>query len=264
MIDLHTHILPGFDDGPASSEESLAMLRQAADQGITELVASPHVMKGSYDHTPESIARGVAELQALAQAAGIPVKLHVGGEVYLDFDVLEAAKEQRAITLGAGRYVLLEFPAMGLPQGMDEIVFELQIRGYHPILAHPERNLDIINKPSLLYELVYKGVLVQQNAGALLGYFGNSVREVARLFLEHHLVHAVASDAHDARQRTFCQREWVALATPLLGADNVAQLTTTVPGAIIRGEEVDFNEPLQLVEGGWLQDLRQWWRRRAQ
>ena len=214
MIDLHAHILPGFDDGPPTLEDSLAMLRQAAEEGVTEIVATPHVMKGSYDHTRESIAAAVKELNAAAAAAGINLPVHPGGELYLDFDLLDMVKEQRTITLGAGRYVLLEFPAMGIPQGMDEIVFNLQINDYHPVLAHPERNVDIINKPSLLYELCYKGVLVQQNTGSLLGYFGKSVQQVAKLFLAHRLVHVVASDAHDARQRCFRHKAWVAAATP--------------------------------------------------
>ncbi len=258
MIDLHAHVLPGFDDGPAALEESLAMLRQAAAQGLTAVTACPHIMKGSYDHTRESIAAAVAELNAAAQAEQIPVTVYPGGENYLDFDLVEAAKAGTAATLGAGKYLLLEFPALGLPQGMDSIIFDLQISGYHPVLAHPERNVDIINQPSLLYEMVYKGVLVQQNAGSLLGYFGGAVQKVAKLFLQHNLVHVVASDAHDSRQRDFKQQAWVTAATPLIGADNVAQLTRAVPAAILRGAEVEFNDPRPITAGGWAQQLRDW------
>ena len=196
MIDLHSHILPGVDDGPATLEESLELARSAAADGIRIIAATPHV-RDDYPTTPTTMERLLAELRAAIQAEGIPIDVRPGGEIAIDW--LDRLSDEDLIRFGLGgspHYLLVEFPYAGWPLSLHEWVFRLVTRQITPVIAHPERNADVQGNPNELRPLVDAGALVQITAASLDGRIGRSSKAAAIGLIASGLAHLLASDAH--------------------------------------------------------------------
>lgn len=202
MIDLHTHILPGFDDGAKDLAEALAMARLAAEDGITLLAATPHVVRGQFFPTRAEILAAVAELNRQLIKEGLPLRVLAGAEYRLEADLPRRLAAGELLTLNdGGRYLLVELPAEVLPLYAERVLYELQLRGVTPVLAHPERNAVLGRNPSFFRGLVSRGVLSQVTAASLTGFHGKEARRTAFSFLERSLAHLIASDAHSAKDR---------------------------------------------------------------
>ncbi|HLG71327.1 MAG TPA: CpsB/CapC family capsule biosynthesis tyrosine phosphatase, partial [Chloroflexota bacterium] len=201
MIDLHNHILPGVDDGAGSVEEACRMAAALVDQGVTQACCTPHTTEWAAAGDEARIGERVVELQASLDERGIGLKLLPGSEAHLSPTLAADVRKRAVAPLNGSQYLLLEFPYDFLPPLFERVVFELQAGGVHPVIAHPERIGPIADDPSILYRLVHRGCLAQLTAMSLAGGFGPRVREVSDLMLEHRLVHAIASDAHDADPR---------------------------------------------------------------
>lgn len=197
MIDIHCHIIPGIDDGARNLKASLKMARIAKDDGITTLVATPHIL--DVPVSIEKVKKKLDRLSAFFKAKGIDIKMLPGAEVSLfSFSRLgEPAK----YTINGSRYILVEFPYINLPDYMDEVLFSLSAKGLIPILAHPERNPQVIDDPELIETFLKNNVLVQITAGSITGDFGEDIEECAEYMLESGLVDIVSSDAHSTRKR---------------------------------------------------------------
>jgi protein-tyrosine phosphatase len=251
VIDLHSHVLPGVDDGCATLEESLELLRAAAADGIRALAATPHV-RSDYPTAPETMERLVREVGEAAAAAGIGVEVLRGGE--LAFDRLEelTLDEVRRFGLGGNPdVVLLEFPYFSWPPGLEQRLFRLQAAGITPVLAHPERNAEVQAAPERLEEAVSQGVLVQVTAASLEGRLGASSQRAAQALLDRGLAHLLASDAHTPAVR----RIGLAGAAAAAGDGVLARwLTEDVPGAIVG------RRPVPERPAGAGRPRREWWR----
>jgi protein-tyrosine phosphatase len=198
MIDLHCHILPGVDDGPRTLAESLAMARLAAADGVTAIAATPHLPPGAFaEHA--WIGEGVAALNAALQAEQIPLTIFPGAEIMAVPEVLE--HKDRLPHLGAGPYLLLEVPLVGLPNYLEELVFALQLAGLRPVLAHPERSHLARHDLPLILRLAERGCILQINADSLLGRNGRAIRGLATRLVREVPACILASDAHDAIYR---------------------------------------------------------------
>jgi protein-tyrosine phosphatase len=200
VIDLHCHILPGIDDGPADMAGTLEMAREHVARGTNVVVATPHV-GWDYPNTPEVIEAGVAEVNAELQAEGIPLEVLSGAEVALTRAVDLSAEQLKDLRLGSGPWLLLEAPISVDSPGVETLVGIVQSRGVRVLLAHPERCASFHSDPQLLERLVGAGCLAQVTGGALTGFFGRTVQAAARRYVDEGLVHVVSSDAHDARHR---------------------------------------------------------------
>lgn len=202
MIDLHVHILPGLDDGAADLEEALAMARAAKNDGITCLVATPHYVTGWFAPEKGRVLEAVEELNRCLAAEGIGVVVLPGAEYRLEPDLPERYEKGELLTLGGkSRYLLVELPPGLLPPYAERVLFELQLCGVTPVLAHPERNGAPMHEQELLFKWAARGVLFQLTAASLKGAFGEGVRRAAQQFLRNGFVHLVASDAHSAVHR---------------------------------------------------------------
>lgn len=196
MIDLHSHILPGVDDGPATLEESLELARSAASDGIRVIAATPHV-RDDYPTTPTTMERLLAELRAAIRGEGIPIDVRPGGEIAIAW--LDRLSEEDLVRFGLGgspHYLLVEFPYAGWPLSLHEWVFRLVTRQITPVIAHPERNADVQANPDELRPLVDAGALVQITAASLDGRIGRSSKAAAMGLIDRGLAHLLASDAH--------------------------------------------------------------------
>ncbi len=235
MIDLHSHILPGLDDGSRTVDEARALARRAADDGVTAIAATPHV-RSDYPTRPEEMERGVTRLREDFVEQEIDVEVLPGGEIDLVMLGSLDDDELRRFTLAqSGRYLLLEFPYSGWPSGLEETVYGLGLRGFLAILAHPERNREVQSSPARLGEAVRMGALVQLTAASLDGRIGRSSQKAAERLLEDGLAHLLASDAHTPEIR----EAGLGAAAEAVGDDGLARfLTVEAPAAIVAGEPV--------------------------
>jgi protein-tyrosine phosphatase len=196
VIDLHSHILPGIDDGPETLEGSLELARAALADGIETIAATPHV-RDDYPTTPEVMERAVAGLRVALTHAGLPLDVRTGGEIAIERIDGMSHEDLRRFGLGGNpRYLLLEFPYGGWPLVLADIVFSLRVTGITPVIGHPERNAEVQADPDRLGPLVDQGALVQLTAASLVGRVGRGAQRAAVGLLDRELVHLLASDAH--------------------------------------------------------------------
>jgi protein-tyrosine phosphatase len=232
LIDLHSHVLPGVDDGPADLDGALAICRAAAEDGIEVLAATPHVRAHDYPTTAEQME---AALASLAAAAGDVVRLVPGGELDLG-EVSRPVEELRRFALaGNPRYLLVETPYLGWPLDIADRLFDLRASGITPVLAHPERNADVQAQPALLEPLVASGTLVQLTAASVDGRLGNRTQACSRTLIDRGLAHLLASDAHAPSIRAIGMR---AAANAVGDAELAQWLTVGVPRAIVEGTRI--------------------------
>ena len=241
MIDLHSHVLPGVDDGVKTIAESLDLLRAAHDDGIRQIAATPHVRE-DYPTSAREMELRVAEVCGAAREAAIPVEVLPGGELDLEFAArLDDADLRRFGLGGNASLLLLEFPYFGWPLQLPDLVFDLQLRGFRIVLAHPERNADVQHDPERLRPLVDGGVVVQLTAASLDGRLGGAPRTAAKRLLDARLAHLLASDAHAPDVRSV----GLSRAAGDAGDDGLARwLTEDVPAALLAGAALpDRPEP---------------------
>ncbi|MEX0642395.1 MAG: CpsB/CapC family capsule biosynthesis tyrosine phosphatase [Pirellulales bacterium] len=201
FVDIHCHLLPGIDDGPRDWDESLAMARLAAEDGMTTIIATPHQL-GSFSHNRgDDIRARVTELQQRLDSAAIPLRVLPGGEARIEPDMSDGVVRGEVLSLGNHRrHVLIELPHdIYLP--LESVLDDFSRRKMVVILAHPERNRGLQRRPELLAPLVDAGCLTQITASSLCGTFGPDAKELAEWLLEVGLVHTVASDGHGSRSR---------------------------------------------------------------
>lgn len=196
MIDLHTHILPGLDDGARTLADALEMARVFVAEGVTVVAATPHVRE-DFPTSANTMLRSVARLRQMFDEEGIPLTLLPGAEVAIDWLVRLDVTELRRLSLaGSGHYLLVETPYRGWPVELLERLLSLRAAGFTPVLAHPERNPAVQATPSLLAPLVRGGTLVQVTAASLDGRLGSGSRDAGHRLVAAGLAHLVASDAH--------------------------------------------------------------------
>jgi protein-tyrosine phosphatase len=202
VIDLHAHVLPGVDDGPATLIEALDMLRLMAQQGLQTVVATAHALDGKYNATRDMILRGTEALNVSAAAANIGVRVLPSMEVYLGFDTIQSARRGELVGLNDSKYLVVELPHGEFPAYTERALFELLMAGYRPILNHPERNLGIRRNPDRMYRLAEQGLGAMVTAASLLGRFGADAEELAQEFLLEGVAELVVSDAHNLSGRS--------------------------------------------------------------
>jgi protein-tyrosine phosphatase len=259
MIDIHHHCLPGVDDGPRELDEAVAMCAAAADEGIETIVATPHVLRGRWPvFSRRELESRLGELQ---ERVGASPRIVLGSEYYFGHDMTEVLREGKVVPLAGGKYVLMELPANSVPPMFHEPMYRVQLEGWLPILAHPERNLVYQAHPELLAGLIGHGVRVQITAASLTGAFGSQARAAAELFLERRLVHFVATDAHNMEKRPPKLQQALAALRDLVDADVVDALTRENPRAVIENRPLPYDpEPQEIVSGGFFTRLRSFFR----
>ena len=204
MIDLHTHILPGLDDGSPDLETSVLMAAVAAESGVTHLVATPHSnQRGAFENYASTALQVRFDcLRTAVHEAGIPLELSLGMEIFGTGDVLQLLHDGRLLTLGGGRYLLIEFGFHEDPLRIERLLDALLADGYWPVVAHPERYYGLQRMPNYLFDWANRGIVLQVNKGSLFGRFGRGAQALAAAMLERGLVGCVASDAHGPDVRT--------------------------------------------------------------
>ena len=239
MIDIHCHILPGFDDGSADLDESLAMAQLACASGTAEIVATPH-FQGDEEGL-ETLGKLLSRYQRLESALrrrGIPLKLHPGAEILCLPATGRLARQGQLPTLGNTNYLLVEFFFDESPEFMNTLLAQLAACGYRPVIAHPERYEAVQKTPELVDAWFRTGYVIQVNKGSPLGAFGGKVQQTAAGLLEAGLVHMLASDAHSISRRTTDMRPLRKWLGENCHPEYVRVLLEENPARLIRGEDM--------------------------
>jgi protein-tyrosine phosphatase len=252
VIDLHCHILPGLDDGAATIDESVVLARAFQRVGIDVAVATPHIRE-DYPFDPAEIGPRARGLEEALAGEGIELRVVAGAEVAISI-VRDLSEEiLRTLCLGDGPYMLVESPYTHATNVLEETLFDLQVRGFRPVLAHPERAPSFQQDLDRLVQLVERGVLCSVTAASMIGSFGGTVRRFTGKLFQRELVHNVASDAHDPVRRPIdllfgfevLEREIPGL------REQAPWFTAAAPEAILAGAELPPPEPLAPRRRRW-------------
>lgn len=263
FIDIHTHILPGVDDGSESMTMSSEMLRIAAEEGITTIIATPHYIPGVGYFKLQDRIDAYIQLKRHINDQHLPIRLLLGNEIYLDELMIEKIKNRECLPLGDTKYALLEFPMLNKPINLDYLISCLLEEGYNPIIAHPERYGWLMEDEEALDNLIGQGCLMQINTGSLTGLYGKTITKAAKTMVRRNKVHLVGTDAHSDRRRSPRMQESYEIMTQWTGQSYVDQifyvnpakvLKNTSPEVILRETEKSASESVyqpEHREGFW-------------
>ena len=237
FIDLHSHVLPGVDDGPKTWDETMRMLRRAAQSGTGTIVATPHSRdRASWEDTG-TLRRLCDQANETLRSEELQLAVVLGMENSLLFGTTKRVQAGDGLTYNGSRYVLVELPFLQLPLYWEEEMFQMQLQDYIPLIAHPERQAQIQERPELLAPVIERGILAQVTAGSLTGVFGPRVKKAAERLVSKGLVQVIASDCHvpdGPRNPDLTDGVWAA--AKLIGEKRALAMATTVPQAIISGQ----------------------------
>lgn len=198
-VDMHSHLIPGIDDGSKNEEESIDLIRKLHELGLKKLIMTPHVMSEFYRNTPEVILEGLAHMRDLVAKEGIEIELEAAAEYYMDeifFEKIE--KKEKLLTFG-GNKILVETGFMSKPQILIETFFRLEMAGYQPVFAHPERYMYLHHDSELLDALADRNIFFQMNLLSLTGYYSKPIKKFAEKLIDRGLIKLVGTDCHNIR-----------------------------------------------------------------
>jgi protein-tyrosine phosphatase len=288
MIDLHTHILSGLDDGAKTLEESIRMCWISYKDGVRTIVATPHTLNGIYLNDRRTILSKVQELDGVIRklgvgsgefgvqdpqssicnppsdipnsksrmsldselrtlTSGLPLKILPGADVRFCEEILFRLDQGKVMTIGdGGHFLSVEFPFQGIPYRAEEILFQMMARGIIPVISHPERNLEIGQRPQRYYEMIRAGCLGQVTAMSLTGEFGREVKEVVERLMKKRLVHFIASDAHSINGRRPILSDALRMAEKIVGKEEAWKMVNDYPQSILQGHRPEVPEPIPI------------------
>ncbi len=237
MIDIHSHILPGLDDGSKSWDMTLEICNLAIKDGITHIVATPHA-NDTYTYRRDRVEEMVAELSG---KIGDKLGLSVGCDFHLSFENIEdAIAHPQRYTIASKQYLLVELSDYGIPPQVSDGISRLHAAGMIAIITHPERNAILQRQPERVLEWVNEGCLVQVTASAVTGFWGGIAKRIAMWLLEHEAVHVLATDTHDHKNRLPILSEARDAVSKRFGDDLARALVLNNPAAIVAGQPLPF------------------------
>ncbi len=251
MVDIHTHVIPGLDDGAPDIETALGMLEIAASEGIKHLIATPHYISGERENSLSEVRSRYEELLEAAGSKGLDITIYLGSEVFLTPELPDLVRDGRVSSLGGSSYILIEFPMASIPVYARDVIFRLRLMDYVPVIAHPERNRLMARDPNLLYDFLEQGALSQVNSTSITGVYGRTVKEAALTILRHDMAHFVASDAHTCGGRAPRLRGAREVLLKELGRERTDALFEYNGLAVLTGGTVDAGEPERVRKGSF-------------
>lgn len=250
MIDIHSHLLPGLDDGAQSEQETIELARNAVADGIHTVIATPHHANGHFLNNKQKVLEAVEACNALLKRHGIPLTVLPGQEIRIHDQWLDEWAQDQLLDLASSGYVLMEFPFSHMPSYTLDLIHELAIRGWKPVIAHPERNRELAGEPEKLLDLIDSGALVQVTSHSVMGTFGRTVQKLSLDWIARRMVHLIASDAHHAVKRPFALREAYRIIEHKVGRSLAEELKANAEKLISR-QPIEIPEPLPKKKRFW-------------
>lgn len=238
MIDIHSHLLPGIDDGSESMSISLQMAREAVSDGITHALMTPHHMNGRYINHATDVIHQTENFQEILDKSKIPLTVFPSQEVRINGNLLTALDSGDILsTDDQGMYILIELPSNDVPSFTTDILFQIQQRGVTPVIVHPERNTRLMEKPDLLYDMVSRGAYTQVTASSYVGKFGKAVTKFSEDIIANGLAHIIASDAHHIPGRKYEMRAAFSKLTDQYGRSMAKEFDTNAK-SLVNGDNL--------------------------
>lgn len=196
--DMHSHFIPGIDDGARDTDDSLEMLAEMHALGYRKVVTTPHIMSDGYRNTPEIILKGLERLKKAVKEAGIEIEVEAAAEYYFDYDFEKSISQKNKLTFG-NNYLLWEMSFMNKPDNINEVIFEMIMNGYKPVLAHVERYPFWHNDFAVYEDLANRGTLLQLNINSIAGQYGAPTKKAAEWLIDNNMISFLGTDCHNIR-----------------------------------------------------------------
>lgn len=245
MIDFHSHIIPGVDDGSKSIEETINLLIEAKNAGFASIVSTSHFMEEYYEVNVSERRVWINAIQDVLRQKGIDISLYLGNEIYITPNIINLLETGKATTINGTNYILFELPLSTEkePMNLYDIVYEMQEKKLIPILAHPERYVCVHKNPEIIYDLIQKGVLMQANYGSIIGQYGEKTQIMVQKLFTHNMIHFLGTDVH--KQNTIYPKIPVALKQigELIGNEKLEEITTINPELVLQNKKIDYADP---------------------
>lgn len=241
MVDIHTHILPGVDDGADCLTESVQMVEMAYETGVDQMIVTPHCnQRGRYEnYMSQELKQLFDQLKGRIKEEGIPVELFLGMEIMASHDIVSLIEKQKVVSLNASRYYLIEFSFDTEISWMNRVLWSMLEIGKVPVVAHPERYFEVQKSPDIVREWKERGIIIQLNKGSVLGAFGRRCKKVSRYLLENDWIHCIASDAHSPYMRTTSMDELQNYLLDRYSYKKIEEWMTKNPSAIMKDKLIE-------------------------
>ena len=258
MIDLHLHILYDLDDGAVNEEMTLNMLRIAADDGIRAIVATPHYICGASRYDCKKMVQAYNRASELIEKHNLQIRLYMGNEVFLDEYTLDSINNRKCHTLAGTRYVLIELPMRVFALNTQNLIYGIINSGYIPILAHPERYLQIQQDMGILRRLISAGCITQINSLSIRGVTGKKAYDTARKILKSNMGHLVATDAHSHRLRSPVLKECFETVKDWIGEEKAVKIFYKNTETILEDRELELDPVIDIKRNSLFSILKGW------
>lgn len=246
MIDFHSHIIPNIDDGSRSVEETAQLLEEASRVGFDAIISTSHYIEDGFEANVAIRQTWIDAISKILEERKINLKIYLGSEVYITDNIIQLLDENVIPTINGSDYVLFEYPLNAKPMDMYKAVYDMQGKGYKPILAHPERYKFIQEDPDIIYDLIQKGVLMQSNYASIIGYYGEEAEVLVKKLLENNMVHFFGSDVHRERSIYPLLKEIKKEIEFVVGRNKLKELSTTNPSLVLENKPIDVDEPIRI------------------
>lgn len=246
MIDLHSHIIPKIDDGSGSIEETFNILKEAVNNGFTDIISTSHYIENYYEADVEERKAWITALQMNLNEKKIPINLHIGTEAYASLELKQFVKDKKVATLSNSRYLLFELPMNSKPKYLEEVIYDIIDLKLIPIIAHPERYAYVQQNPNMLIELINKGVMFQSNFGSIIGLYGKNAKNTVEKLLKSDMIHFLGTDTHKQNTIYPMINEILIKLEKTIGKDKIKQLTETNPRLVLENQRIEMEEPKEI------------------
>lgn len=242
MIDFHSHIIPGVDDGSKSVEETFELIKEAESVGFDSIISTSHYIENYYESPVEERQEWINALSGALKKENINVNLYLGNEVYFSENIINLLNENQIAKMNNSRYMLFEFAMNVKPINVYDVIYEMLQHNIVPILAHPERYRFVQQDPSLIYDLLDTGVLMQSNFASIIGWYGEKAEILAKKFLESNMISFLGSDVHKPNTIYPKMPEILEKIEEIIGKEKLFELTTLNPQKVLQNESIDIPE----------------------
>lgn len=235
MIDFHSHILPGIDDGSRSIEQTIRMLKEAKEAGFTKIISTSHYIEGYYESDEAERTELLNEVQK--NISGI--ELYLGNEIYITNNMIDLIQNKQASTINNSKYVLFEFPLSAKSMNDKEVVYRLIENGFVPVIAHPERYSYVQDNPEYIEELAEMGALFQANYGSIIGMYGKKAEKTLKKLLKNDLIRFFGTDSHRIDQVYTKMPKILKKLHKVLSDEEIEEFTVINPQKVLNNEEIE-------------------------
>lgn len=235
MIDFHSHILPGIDDGSRSIEQTIRMLKEAKEAGFTKIISTSHYMEGYYESDETERIELLNEVQK--NISGI--ELYLGNEIYITNNMIDLIQNKQASTINNSKYVLFEFPLSAKSMNDKEVVYRLIENGFVPVIAHPERYSYVQDNPEYIEELAEMGALFQANYGSIIGMYGKKAEKTLKKLLKNDLIRFFGTDSHRIDQVYTKMPKILKKLHKFLSDEEIEEFTVINPQKVLNNEDIE-------------------------